>query len=114
MNHALYPFSRPVKGPNTYEWMETSYVKEEPRLRTLRSYPRCIRPGFEPFDPVELASETEKIVTAESQQATRSVAASGASSAGSIGAGTIPRNSGSSIRLTRLSKGSKRQRLGVE
>lgn len=28
----------------------------------MRSYPRCIRPGFEPFDPVELASETEKIV----------------------------------------------------
>jgi uncharacterized Fe-S cluster-containing radical SAM superfamily protein len=28
----------------------------------LKSYPRCIRPGCEPFDPVELASETEKIV----------------------------------------------------
>jgi uncharacterized Fe-S cluster-containing radical SAM superfamily protein len=28
----------------------------------LNSYPRCVRPGFEPFDPVELAFETEKIV----------------------------------------------------
>jgi len=29
---------------------------------TLMNYPRCIRPGFEPFDPVELAFETERIV----------------------------------------------------
>jgi uncharacterized Fe-S cluster-containing radical SAM superfamily protein len=42
--------------------METSYVKEEPRSRTLTSYPRCIGPGLESFDPVELAYETEKIV----------------------------------------------------
>jgi len=31
-------------------------------LGTLSPYPRCVRPGFEPFDPIELASETEKIV----------------------------------------------------
>ena len=28
----------------------------------MSNYPRCIRPGFESFDPVELAFETEKIV----------------------------------------------------
>jgi len=28
----------------------------------MRAYPRFIKPGFEPFDPVELAKETEKIV----------------------------------------------------
>jgi uncharacterized Fe-S cluster-containing radical SAM superfamily protein len=28
----------------------------------LSSYPRCLRPGLEPFDTVELALETEKIV----------------------------------------------------
>jgi uncharacterized Fe-S cluster-containing radical SAM superfamily protein len=28
----------------------------------LSSYPRCLRPSFEPFDPVELALKTEKIV----------------------------------------------------
>jgi len=32
------------------------------RLRSMRAYPRFIKPGFEPFDPVELAKETEKIV----------------------------------------------------
>ena len=37
-------------------------MKEEPRSRTLTSYPRCIGPGLESFDPVELAYETEKIV----------------------------------------------------
>lgn len=28
----------------------------------MRPYPRCVRPDFEPFDPVELAFQTEKIV----------------------------------------------------
>ncbi|MCS4541884.1 MAG: hypothetical protein HY929_06150 [Euryarchaeota archaeon] len=28
----------------------------------MRTYPRCVTPGFTPFDPVELAKETEKIV----------------------------------------------------
>lgn len=28
----------------------------------MREYPRYVTPGFEPFDPVELAKETEKIV----------------------------------------------------
>ena len=37
-------------------------MKEEPRSRTLTSYPRCIGPSLESFDPVELAYETEKIV----------------------------------------------------
>jgi len=32
------------------------------RLRSMRAYPRFIKPGFEPFDPVELAKDTEKIV----------------------------------------------------
>jgi len=31
----------------------------------LREYPRFVVPDFEPFDPVELARETEKIVTRE-------------------------------------------------
>jgi uncharacterized Fe-S cluster-containing radical SAM superfamily protein len=62
MNHPLYPLCGPVKGPNAFEQMETSCVKEEPRSRTLTSYPRCIGPSLEPFDPVELAYETEKIV----------------------------------------------------
>ena len=29
----------------------------------MSAYPRCILPGFEPFDSVELAFETEKIVS---------------------------------------------------
>jgi len=37
-------------------------VREELRFLGLRSYPRCVHPNFEPFDPVELAFETEKIV----------------------------------------------------
>jgi len=28
----------------------------------MKAYPRYLTPGFEPFDPVELARETEKIV----------------------------------------------------
>ena len=32
-------------------------------LKTAREYPRFVTPGFEPFDPVELAKETERIVT---------------------------------------------------
>jgi uncharacterized Fe-S cluster-containing radical SAM superfamily protein len=28
----------------------------------MKAYPRFVTPGFEPFDPVELARETEKIV----------------------------------------------------
>jgi len=29
----------------------------------MEKYPRYVTPNFEPFDPVELARETEKIVT---------------------------------------------------
>jgi len=32
-------------------------------LKTRKGYPRCVTPDFEPFDPVELARETENIVT---------------------------------------------------
>jgi uncharacterized Fe-S cluster-containing radical SAM superfamily protein len=32
-------------------------------LKTLKKYPRFVTPNFEPFDPVELVKETEKIVT---------------------------------------------------
>lgn len=32
-------------------------------LKTFRGYPRYVTPDFEPFDPVELARETEQIVT---------------------------------------------------
>lgn len=32
-------------------------------LTTLKKYPRFVTPSFEPFDPVELVKETEKIVT---------------------------------------------------
>lgn len=32
-------------------------------MRTSKKYPRFVTLGFEPFDPVELAKETEKIVT---------------------------------------------------
>jgi len=32
-------------------------------LKKPREYPRFVKPGFEPFDPVELAKETERIVT---------------------------------------------------
>jgi uncharacterized Fe-S cluster-containing radical SAM superfamily protein len=32
-------------------------------LKTLKKYPRFVTPNFEPFNPVELAEETEKIVT---------------------------------------------------
>ena len=32
-------------------------------LKTLKKYPRFVTPSFEPFDPVELVKETEKIVT---------------------------------------------------
>lgn len=28
----------------------------------MKKYPRLVTPNFEPFDPVELARETEKIV----------------------------------------------------
>jgi len=28
----------------------------------MRTYPRCVGPSFEPYDPVELAAETERIV----------------------------------------------------
>jgi len=34
-----------------------------PSLKTTRKYPRFVTPTFEPFDPVELARETEKIIT---------------------------------------------------
>ncbi len=34
-----------------------------PHLKRLRDYPRFVTPNFEPFDPVELAKETERIVT---------------------------------------------------
>ena len=34
----------------------------------MRAYPRFIKPGFEPFDPVELAGETEKIVCRENER----------------------------------------------
>ena len=33
------------------------------RLKRLKEYPRFIAPNFEPFDPVKLARETERIVT---------------------------------------------------
>ena len=33
------------------------------RLKESRKYPRFVTPGFESFNPVELAKETEKIVT---------------------------------------------------
>ena len=32
-------------------------------MKTTKEYPRFVTPDFEPFDPVELAKETEKIVT---------------------------------------------------
>jgi len=32
-------------------------------LKGLKDYPRFVTPNFEPFDPVQLARETEKIVT---------------------------------------------------
>lgn len=32
-------------------------------MKTLKKYPRFVTPNFEPFNPVELAEETEKIVT---------------------------------------------------
>ncbi len=32
-------------------------------LKEPRGYPRFVKPGFEPFDPVQVARETEKIVT---------------------------------------------------
>jgi len=32
-------------------------------LKTVKGYPRYVTPRFEPFDPVELARETENIVT---------------------------------------------------
>lgn len=34
----------------------------------MSSYPRCIRPAFEPFDPVALALETEKIVCRDNER----------------------------------------------
>jgi uncharacterized Fe-S cluster-containing radical SAM superfamily protein len=34
-----------------------------PHLKTPKEYPRFITPDFEPFDPVELAKETERMVT---------------------------------------------------
>jgi len=29
---------------------------------SLKSYPRYLKPGFKPFDPLELAKQTEQIV----------------------------------------------------
>ncbi|MFQ6087163.1 MAG: hypothetical protein ACE5OV_03995, partial [Candidatus Bathyarchaeia archaeon] len=32
-------------------------------MKTIKKYPRFVTPNLEPFDPVELVKETEKIVT---------------------------------------------------
>ena len=32
-------------------------------MKSFKSYPRFVTPNFEPFDPIELAKETERIVT---------------------------------------------------
>jgi len=37
-------------------------------LKTPKEYPRFVTPDFKPFDPVELAKETEKIVTRRGPQ----------------------------------------------
>jgi uncharacterized Fe-S cluster-containing radical SAM superfamily protein len=36
--------------------------------KTLESYPRYLEPGFEPFDPIELAKRTEQIVCDENRR----------------------------------------------
>jgi len=42
------------------------HVKDKVRGKSsfdkMKTYPRFIKPGFEPLDPIELAMETEKIV----------------------------------------------------
>lgn len=46
----------------TIKYLSTPFLSVY-RLKTPRDYPSFVTPGFEPFDPVQLARETEKIVT---------------------------------------------------
>ncbi|MFQ6065239.1 MAG: radical SAM protein [Candidatus Bathyarchaeia archaeon] len=46
----------------TIKYTATQFLSVQ-GLKTPREYPRFVRPGFEPFDSLELARETERIVT---------------------------------------------------